>query len=222
MSNEKTENMAVEKVWSEAYKHGAVRTSTEATELPFLKFSCDNVVLDVGCGDGGYLESLIEKSGIRAFGVDIVPFKHRSFCFVKADAQHLPFREGVFDVVYSLGVIEHLSSTENAISDASRVLRKEGQALFTVPNAYSLHSLVFRPLSQLFGSWKLGLEKSFKRSQLEKMLSQSGFRSIEHTYLPWTIRPNESFVRKLFKRLDNALSSLFGNWAFFLCIYGVK
>ena len=62
-----------------------------------------------------------------------------SFPGVKAvvfDGCALPFRDKSFDVIYSMGTIEHFDETEQAVSEMARVLKPGGCAIIGVPNRH--------------------------------------------------------------------------------------
>ncbi len=84
--------------------------------LPLLANEAVRTVLDVGCGMGQGIRQL-DLSGSEAYGVDLPcysPFWAQagldSRRFMCADACSLPFSDNSFDVVYSLGVIEHIGT----------------------------------------------------------------------------------------------------------------
>jgi len=96
-------------------------------------------ILDVGCATGRIIRRIQESAPEALFvGLDMSPRmtklanmgKDSSTEFCVGDIRNLPFRDGVFDFVYSLEVIEHLDrkveSVPLAISEVMRVTREEG------------------------------------------------------------------------------------------------
>ncbi len=56
------------------------------------------------------------------------------------DALKLPFKDGSFDTYASFEVLEHINYPEQFFAEASRVLRKGGKMLVSVPFMYREHS----------------------------------------------------------------------------------
>ena len=93
-------------------------------------------VLEVGVGMGAdYLEWL--KAGAQATGVDLSSIsleRAKRRCQMAgyapdlrvSDAEHLPFPDDTFDVVYSYGVMHHSPDTAQCIREARRVLKPGG------------------------------------------------------------------------------------------------
>lgn len=93
-------------------------------------------VLEVGVGMGAdYLEWL--KAGAQATGVDLSSSsldQAKRRCELAgyapdlqvSDAEHLPFADDTFDIVYSYGVMHHSPDTPQCIREACRVLKPGG------------------------------------------------------------------------------------------------
>jgi SAM-dependent methyltransferase len=108
-------------------------------------------VLEVGCGMGTDL-SVFARSGAEAWGVDLTPasaaiasnrlIHHRtSPRVIVGDSESLPFPDGVFDLVYSWGVIHHTPDTGAAARELFRVARAGGKVLAMIYNRHSLVTL---------------------------------------------------------------------------------
>jgi ubiquinone/menaquinone biosynthesis C-methylase UbiE len=110
-----------------------------------IRFKEAHTYLDIGCGVGWALRYCHEK-GIKCVGFDIA---ERSIRLAKekniisddmdaliADGEELPFSDKSFDLVSSLGSIEHFSSPARGLEEIYRVTKKKGQILLIVPNSY--------------------------------------------------------------------------------------
>lgn len=76
----------------------------------------DKLILDIGCGENK-LEAAIGLDIDKTKDVDVI-----------ADAQYLPFKDEVFEYVYSSHLIEHFSHREvkEVVKEWVRVLKKGG------------------------------------------------------------------------------------------------
>ena len=141
--------------------------------------------------------------GAQAFGIDIAPAivagARRGFADaelrlqgVRGDVRTLPFRTGSFDVVYSMGTVEHFDDTDGALREIFRVLRPGGRAIIGVPNRRDpfLRPLLVALLNR-FGLYAYGFEKSYARPVFRRMLEQAGFRITAETgilFIPGWLR----------------------------------
>ena len=109
----------------------------------------DARLLEVGCGMGTDLLQF-SRGGARCVGVDLTPrsveitqhhFKlyGAEGAFMISDAEHLPFLDESFEVVYSNGVLHHTPDTEGAIREVHRVLRPGGVAKVMLYHRNSLN-----------------------------------------------------------------------------------
>ncbi|MBI4322999.1 MAG: methyltransferase domain-containing protein [Candidatus Omnitrophica bacterium] len=92
------------------------------------------LVLDAGCGFGRHL-FYAATYGAEAIGVDLsaaVESAHRNTAHlpgahvIQADLNHLPFRPGTFDLVYSIGVLHHVPTPEATFGNLLRSLKPGG------------------------------------------------------------------------------------------------
>lgn len=97
-------------------------------------------VLDVGCGDGLFLELLREKSVVGAgadiSGVAVEKCKKKGFRSSLMKEGALPFLDNEFDTVVLLDVLEHTYAPEVLLREAGRVAKTK--VIVSVPNFVSL------------------------------------------------------------------------------------
>jgi len=112
-----------------------------ATRLRRLALEEPRSVLDVGAGDGRYLDLLapLLPPGGRLIACEISlvrarRIRARGFPVVVAQSEALPFRAGAFDLVSFLEVIEHTWSPAASLDETARVLSLGGRLALTTPN----------------------------------------------------------------------------------------
>jgi ubiquinone/menaquinone biosynthesis C-methylase UbiE len=107
----------------------------------------NNIILDAGCGTGLLLEYIFQKTRLLTLikykyaGVDIsinMLKKFQSkldyfgiakyFSLVLADVENLPFRDNIFDKIFSFTVFQNLVDIEKAFNDSIR----SGKAKFDI------------------------------------------------------------------------------------------
>ena len=179
-------------------------------------------VLDVGCGTGLSMEYFRER-GAMTSGIDItftsVKYANENrLKAIEADARSLPYKDNSFDIVYSIGVIEHFNETQRALEEQVRVCRPGGVVIAVVPNLltpYCFATILFEYLS---GRARHGIlttyGRPFSRGRFKDMFRRSGCRDvIVHPYY------GSAFLRFLFNKIyprptdmieESFLSGLFG------------
>lgn len=102
-------------------------------------FRGDEVILDVGCGDGG-VARLLRERGARVVAVDLEPSpawqNEPGLTFSVADGEALPFPDGSFDLVHSKDSLHHMNHPERALAEYRRVLGPGGAALIIEANRF--------------------------------------------------------------------------------------
>lgn len=114
------------------------RRKLEWIDRAMERVSKEARVLDVGAGEGALVDRLRQR-GLDVQGVDVA---FESSTVKKADLLALPFEDESFDVALCLDVLEHVALLDQpkALSEISRVLRRGGSFLLSVPNLAHLHS----------------------------------------------------------------------------------
>lgn len=103
------------------------------------------LVLDAGCGMGRFAE-IVAKYGGTVVGVDLsyavdVAAKNLA-CWeqayvLQADLRRLPLQRGIFDLIYSLGVLHHTPDPRETFKDLLSFLKPGGKISITVYSSYN-------------------------------------------------------------------------------------
>jgi ubiquinone/menaquinone biosynthesis C-methylase UbiE len=143
---------------------------TTPLRLEFLETCRGTRVLEVGCGiavDGRFLaENGIDYQAID-FSMESLRLAHTHFNlkqlpprFANADAARLPFDDGVFGVVFSIGVLHHVPDMLRACREVVRVTKPGGNVRVMFYNRHSYHyalvDLLIRPMIWLLLNLPLG------------------------------------------------------------------
>ena len=113
------------------------------------------LVLDAGCGNGRYAK-LANDWGARVVAVDISAAveaasknvgDRQGIDVVQADFFKLPFREGIFDIVYSVGVLHHTPDALGAFRALQPLVKPGGFfSIFMHGQGNRVHHAVNRAL----------------------------------------------------------------------------
>ena len=107
-------------------------------------------ILEIGPGAGGH-SALFARHGASMTSIDVTLARARatakkfkilgvSDCIaMQGDAENLPFDSGIFDIVYSNGVLHHTNDTDAAIDEVFRVLKPGGNAVIMLYCKSSWH-----------------------------------------------------------------------------------
>lgn len=137
--------------------------------LRSLPASARPSVLDVGCGDGSMLASLLDRRPeVNAHGVDLLPeavatARERApgASFVVASADALPYEDAMFDVVAAVTMFSSIPEPrmeQAAAREVARVLRPGGHLVwydlrYDNPWNPAVHGVSGRRLQALFPGW---------------------------------------------------------------------
>jgi len=120
--------------------------------LSFIDFRNCGRLLEIGCGNGfnscilsKFANSVIatdlygQDSKSHSVGMNtakelIVRLSVKNCELVSCSGESLPFKDGVFDTVFSMYTLEHIPDRNKMIADVRRVLKKGGLFIVIVPN----------------------------------------------------------------------------------------
>lgn len=132
--------------WGEEFGQSGWITADEQDRfIKLLGLTADQKLLDVGCGSGGPLLRIVERTGVTAHGIDVhqdgittarKQAEQRGLTdrasFEVCDAtQPLPFDENSFDAVMSIDAISHMPRRARVLTHWARVIKPGGKLLFT-------------------------------------------------------------------------------------------
>ncbi len=148
------------KKFYEEHRNFSWRTITEYLISPGIRCKFDLIKeqlgsrnfyngIDLGCSGNSFiyfLENFIHKS---FFDIALLPLNQYSKLIqdqindeepvevwhpLCGDLISLPYKDKTFDFISALDVLEHIKNDEKAISEISRILKKNGIAVITVPH----------------------------------------------------------------------------------------
>lgn len=171
-------------------------------------------VLDIGAGDGFFLESLKKKRGIEGKGVDLSAVaaekaekKGIEVFVVDLANEQFPFADGAFNTVILLDVIEHFFQPELLLAKVSRLTTTD--LIMSVPNFSSLPARLQTLLGRVpeNNTPRKGHVYWFTWEKLNRLLEAAGFRIEE-------VRFNANlsrlpFIGAVFLNMAKAWPSLF-------------
>lgn len=115
------------------------------------KINADYVVLDLGCGSGVYLDYCLRFNPKEAIGIDyseemlnqargnleLKNHKNKNIRLIRAKAEETGLKNESCDLILSIGLFDYLDNPEEVLLEISRVLKRDGRAIITLPKKYS-------------------------------------------------------------------------------------
>lgn len=198
----------------ESFPHDNIRTSSFLTSFVPAKDK-DSLSLDIGCGVG-YACKIMQDAGYKPYGIDISAgaLEHakkrlpNSIFNLAAESNIMDHKDDFFDAISCLGVLEHIDNPEVIVSEAFRVLKPNGRALFLVPNSLSPYFMIAGGTGQI-------MEETRSLGQWQKMFEASGFNLVNVSKdIGPTIIKEYSLIKKLKIVLHRILNILPVNFTY--------
>ncbi|WP_459860596.1 class I SAM-dependent methyltransferase [Desulfuromonas carbonis] len=188
--------------WDQVYAHAVCGESggwqpTTYTEKSIEFFLMEAVqavrprnILEVGCGNSVWLPYLGQKTGAKVFGIDYSEEGCRlakenlvregvTGEIICGDIFELAAADiGTFDLVYSLGLVEHFTSLTDILGRLAQFAGPCGTVLTEVPNLYSVHGC----MAGLYQPALLAKHRTIKMSELVKAYRDCGLDVSDYGY----------------------------------------
>jgi ubiquinone/menaquinone biosynthesis C-methylase UbiE len=178
-----------ERLWRPVafYVASGVTTAAEQRRAAeALRLSGASRLLDVACGPGNFTGRLAEKlpAGGLAVGLDIsVPMLSRAVkdnngprtCYVRGDAETLPFADETFDAVCCFGALYLMPEPFRVAREMARVLRPGGRV--AILTSYASRTPVVRHATEA-GAKVIGL-RLFDSGAFVDLFAECGLTDIE-------------------------------------------
>lgn len=93
-------------------------------------------ILEIG-GGNGFQASIISSWGCDVISIDIPerPLEKSFFPIINYDGLNLPFENGVFDIVFSSNVLEHVKDPVAMSMEIKRVVKNDGKVIHILPSS---------------------------------------------------------------------------------------
>jgi 2-polyprenyl-3-methyl-5-hydroxy-6-metoxy-1,4-benzoquinol methylase len=101
--------------------------------------------------------------------------------FVEGDMFHSPLPKRSFDLVWNDGTIEHFDDPVTVVQLMASMAKPGGRVLVTVPNKWTAHTFVIRPLWRWRNAYthdRWGKEKSYSETELRHLLEGAGLSDV--------------------------------------------
>ncbi len=139
-----------------------------------------NNILDIGCGDGFFLEEAKKRNwnvyGTEYTDIAVTICNTKGINTQQGKLDSANYNASFFDIITSFEVIEHINNPIEDITHCNTILRKGGGIYFTTPNFNSLSRLYLK------NTWNV-IEypehlSYYTKNTLKRLLNQNNFKTV--------------------------------------------
>jgi ubiquinone/menaquinone biosynthesis C-methylase UbiE len=188
------------------------------------------MTIELGCGPGVFFDNLpnakpyvVADLSHEMIRVAVKRGREKLFGGVRLTAQELPFHKEQFDIVIAAGVLEYVLELEKGIAECSRILKKGGIAVISIPSPQPwgktirwigrpfenmARSLLKSPLTSLDRVACTVYHKRYSAFKMERFFSQSDLRVEKRLSLHYFYFPFDTIFFRASQKFDEFLESL--------------
>lgn len=162
----------------------------KAQRLISMSAEQEGLILEIGCGPGGGLSSLVlnrnpnSKILLNDYGLWILSEtqnfvqktnKWKNISYAQFDASKMPLCDDSFNIVQSLGGFSNMKSSDKVLDECYRILKPKGKLCFidAVINKNQFENLPDKVVQKWYS------DRPFLRIGFEKLLSSHLFKNIQ-------------------------------------------
>lgn len=176
-------------------------------------------IIELGAGSGGDILYL-SKLGAKTTALDFSPesisiINHRAkkekvkINTLCQDCQKTNIPNNYFDLVYSVGLVEHFNNPLKTLKEQIRILKPGGYLIVEVPQKFNLYTLV-KKIRMATGTYPFGWETEYSVSDFKNFGRQLGLKTVSFygrdsaftLKLPLSV---QNRYKKLFSYIENSL-----------------
>jgi ubiquinone/menaquinone biosynthesis C-methylase UbiE len=166
-------------------------------------------ILDIGCGTGAY-DRRLTNMGHAVIGVDYSEYvvhkaveKSKDIQYLISAVPYLPFKDGYFDIVVCIGVLQYVENEWAVISEIARILKKsKGILMLITLNSISIRESLKKMLNFFLRRKEYEGEMNERRYnpfKLKRMLKNFGYLDIAYI-------PHFKFIKIVFHEFPTAMN----------------
>ncbi len=211
----KEDKVFYDRKWKEGGYFAEEELVQKIVAMVLSESSAKSRVLDVGCGDGRFINYL-RQTDLRSVGIEFSieaakKTQRRGLSICLADGHILPFGDETFDIITCIEVLEHIIDYMDVLTEMKRVCTNRGKMVIVVPNFMRLNNRYMMVVGH-YPDYSEHVHH-FTFSRLKQVLEQSGLKvedlfgdsvNIPRTrlHIPWRTFKVDKLIFKKYPNLS--------------------
>lgn len=162
----------------------ALRFVAQRPHILKLAAGRGEIALDLGCGSGFYAKELAKShrrtvlADVNADNLRMQAAANPACARVRLCMPDLPFKSACADTIFLIEVLEHIEKDEALVSEISRILKKRGTLILSVPHPPEIDGAQKASDTATFGHVRAG----YGYEDIRALVERYGFRVTDRRY----------------------------------------